>query len=460
MSHAARYESDSVGTLAVPADAYYGVNTLRASKNFQITGQRMHRAMMRNLARVKKAAALANLSIDNLDPEIGAKILQACDEVIAGGYDDEFIVDAVQGGAGTSANMNADEVITNMASELAGHRKGDYSICHPNDHVNRSQSTNDVFPTAGRLTVLELMGTLIESLRYLIAALNMKAEEFDQVFKLGRTQMQDAVPIRLGSEFAAASSALQRDIRKLEQAASLMQVVNLGGTAIGTGINAPEAYRAVVVDKLSEVCDLKLKQAENLIDATQNLDDFVEVSGAVKSVAVTLNKFANDLRLLSSGPRTGLNEINLPAVQCGSSIMPGKINPVIPEAVNQVAFNIFGNDVTITMAAANGQLELNAFEPILFYKLFESIDTLRNVLPAFVDLCVTGITANAHVLEQDLENSTFLATVLAPILGYEVTAALAQESLERSLPMRELILEQQLLSPEELERLSDLNQYT
>ena len=460
MSHAARYESDSVGTLAVPADAYYGVNTLRASKNFQITGQRMHRAMIRNLARVKKAAALANLSIDNLDPEIGAKILQACDEVIAGGYDDEFIVDAVQGGAGTSANMNANEVIANLASEPAGHRKGDYSICHPNDHVNRSQSTNDVFPTAGRLTVLELMGTLIESLRYLIAALNMKAEEFDQVFKLGRTQMQDAVPIRLGSEFAAASSALQRDIRKLEQAASLMQVVNLGGTAIGTGINAPEAYRAVVVDKLSEVCDLKLKQAENLIDATQNLDDFVEVSGAVKSVAVTLNKFANDLRLLSSGPRTGLNEINLPAVQCGSSIMPGKINPVIPEAVNQVAFNIFGNDVTITMAAANGQLELNAFEPILFYKLFESIDTLRNVLPAFVDLCVTGITANAHVLEQDLENSTFLATVLAPILGYEVTAALAQESLERSLPMRELILEQQLLSPEELERLSDLNQYT
>ncbi len=455
-----RFESDSIGELAVPKNAYYGVQSLRASMNFPITEKKIHKNLVINLARIKKAAAFANAKIGELDPEIARKIIAACDEIINGYYYSEFIVDAIQGGAGTSANMNANEVIANRAIELMGGVKGDYSIIHPNDHVNRSQSTNDVFPTAGRLTTLELIEPMLQALKYLIDTIEAKAKEFYPVFKIGRTQLQDAVPIRLGQSFSAVASALNRDIAKVRQAMQALQIVNLGGTAIGTGINAPLAYREIVVDELSRVCGIPLKPAPDLIDATQNLDDFIEISGALKSISVTVNKFANDLRLLSSGPVAGLNEINLPPVQNGSSIMPGKVNPVIPEAVNQVCFNVMGNDVTITMAASNGQLELNAFEPVLFYKLFESIDTMKNILMIFADQCVAGITVNPDVMKHNLDHSTYLATALAPVLGYQMTAELAKEAISRKVSMRKIILERGILTEAQLDEIADPALYT
>ncbi len=456
-NQAYRIEHDSVGELPVPAHVYYGVQSLRASMNFPISKHPMHPVLIENLARVKKACARANMFTGELSPEIGRAIVAACDEILNGQLHSEFIVDAIQGGAGTSANMNANEVIANRAIEILGGEKGDYSIVHPNDHVNRSQSTNDVFPTAGRLATLELLISLIEALQHLINVQERKALEFHKIFKIGRTEMQDAVPMRVGQAFSAVASALRRDIAKIREAEHSLYSVNLGGTAIGTGINASQEYRARVVPELSQVCGVELELAENLIDATQNLDDFIDVSAAVKGCAVTLNKWANDLRLLSSGPATGFNEMNLPPVQNGSSIMPGKINPVIPEAVNQVAFNVIGNDLTVTMAAANGQLELNAFEPVLFYKLFESLDTMTNIISIFADHCIADIEINVgHVYDQ-LESSTYLATVISPVLGYDISSDLAKEALETKVPMRTLILERGLMTSEELSELSDLD---
>lgn len=452
-----RLESDSIGEIPVPSHVYYGVQSLRASLNFPITKRPIHSALINNLARVKKACARANAKTSELEPERARAIVAACDEILNGHLHSEFIVDAIQGGAGTSANMNANEVIANRAIEILGGNKGDYSIIHPNDHVNRSQSTNDVFPTAGRLAVLELLSPLLIVLEHLIQVIDAKAAEYHEVYKLARTQLQDAVPMRLGDSFSSVSSALRRDIRKTKEAETSLYSVNLGGTAIGTGINASLAYRSIVVEELSQVCGVSLKQADNLIDATQNLDDFIEVSASLKSIAVTLNKFANDLRLMSSGPNAGLNEINLPAAQNGSSIMPGKVNPVIPEAVNQVAFNVIGNDVTITMAAASGQLELNAFEPVLFYRLFESIETMTNIISIFADQCIAGITVNEDVLEKDINLSTYLATVLAPVIGYQKAANLAKQSLKSKIPMRDLILEENILSEEELSNLDNLD---
>lgn len=450
-----RVEHDSIGSKEVPEDVYYGVQSLRAAENFHITGLTMHPEIINSLACIKKAAAITNCEIGLLEKKKASAIVKACDEILAGRFYRDFIVDPIQGGAGTSLNMNANEVIANRAIELLGGQKGDYSIINPNDDVNCGQSTNDVIPTAGKMTSLRLLKRLKSQLLRLHSALCAKAEEFNHVIKMGRTQLQDAVPIRLGQEFKAYSVAVLRDIRRMDKAMEEMCTVNLGGTAVGTGINADEAYLRRIVPNLAEVSDMELVQAFDLIDATQNLDSFVSVSGAVKACAVTLSKIANDLRLMSSGPRAGFNEINLPARQNGSSIMPGKVNPVIPEVVNQVAFNIIGNDVTITMAAEASQLELNAFEPIIFYCIFQSIDTLTFAVQTFVDNCVTGITANEDRCRALVENSVGIITALCPHVGYEKAADIAKKAIRTGAPVRSLILQEHLLDEKELDEILD-----
>lgn len=455
-----RTEKDSIGTKEVPEDVYYGVQSLRAAENFRITGLSMHPEVINSLAQIKKAAAITNCEVGLLDKKIAEAIVQACDEITAGKLHDEFIVDPIQGGAGTSINMNANEVIANRAIEILGGEKGDYSIVHPNDHVNCGQSTNDVIPTAGKITSLKLLKNAKKELERLYEALCVKAKEFDAIIKMGRTQMQDAVPIRLGQEFQAYSAAIRRDITRMETAQEEMKCLNLGGTAIGTGINADEKYLKRIVPNLAEITGMDLVQAYDLIDATQNLDPFVAVSGAVKACAVTLSKIANDFRLMSSGPRCGFAEINLPAKQNGSSIMPGKVNPVIPEVVNQVAFNIIGNDVTITMAAEAGQLELNAFEPITFYCLFQSIDTLAYAVETFVDNCVTGITANEERCKELVENSVGIVTALSPHVGYAKAAAIAKEAINTGTSVRKLILKEGILTEAELEEILDVKGMT
>ena len=450
-----RTEKDSIGIKDVPGDVYYGVQSLRASENFHITGLNMHPEIINSMAYIKKAAAITNCEIGLLDKRIAGAIVKACDEIAAGRFHDAFIVDPIQGGAGTSLNMNANEVIANRAIEILGGPKGEYSVVHPIDHVNSGQSTNDVIPTAGKMTSLRLLQNLKKELLRLHQALSRKADEFDHVIKMGRTQMQDAVPIRLGQEFKAYSDAILRDIRRMEIAMDEMRTVNMGGTAVGTGLNADEAYLKRIVPNLNKVSDMEFVQAFDLIDATQNLDPFVAVSGAVKACAVTLSKIANDLRLMSSGPRAGFGEINLPPKQNGSSIMPGKVNPVIPEVVNQVAFNIIGNDVTITMAAEAGQLELNAFEPIIFYCMFQSIDTLAYAVETFVDNCVLGITANETRCHYLVENSVGIITAICPHVGYQKAADIAKKALQTGESVRSLILEEQLMSQEELESILD-----
>ena len=450
-----RIEADSIGTKDVPEDVYYGVQSLRAAENFHITGLNMHPEIINSLAYIKKACAITNCEVGLLDKKIANAIVQACDEIIAGKFHDDFIVDPIQGGAGTSLNMNANEVIANRAIEILGGEKGDYDIVHPNDHVNYGQSTNDVIPTAGKITSLRLLKNLKSELRRLHDTLVKKAEEFDHVIKMGRTQMQDAVPIRLGQEFRAYSVAIMRDIHRMDIAMSEMHTVNMGGTAVGTGINADETYLKRIVPNLSEVADMELVQAFDLIDSTQNLDSFVAVSGAVKACAVTLSKIANDLRLMSSGPRAGFGEINLPARQNGSSIMPGKVNPVIPEVVNQVAFNIIGNDVTITMAAEGGQLELNAFEPIIFYCMFQSIDTLAYAVQTFIDNCVSGITANEERCRSLVENSVGIVTAICPHVGYKKSAEIAKKALATGQPVRNLILQENLMTADEFDSILD-----
>lgn len=450
-----RLESDSVGSLEVPVDAYYGVQTLRGYLNFPITGRKLHPQLILALARVKKAAALTNLDAGLLDKQRCDAIVQACDEILAGKWHEQFILDPIQGGAGTSANMNANEVIANRAGELLGSVKGSYDRVHPNDHVNMAQSTNDVFPSAGKIAIHELLSACIVELNRLEAALTSKAIEFDDIIKVARTQLQDAVPMRLGQSFQAYASAVSRDTRRLKMVMEDMTELNLGGTAIGTGINASPYYIKNIARKLSEVCGYKVVSAPNLIDATQNLDSFVLVSGIVKTCAVTLSKIANDLRLLSSGPKTGVAEINLPAKQNGSSIMPGKVNPVIPEVVSQVAFGIIGNDLTVTMCAEAGQLELNAFEPVLFYKLFESIETLGHAAATFTDNCVLGITANREHCRDLLEQSLVVVTALCPYIGYKKAANLANEALRLNRPIRELIHEDGSIDDAELEKILD-----
>lgn len=448
-----RKEKDSLGTKNVPENVYYGVQTLRAAENFHITGLTMHPEIINSLAYIKKAAAITNCEVGLLDKNIANAIVTACDEILEGKFHEYFIVDPIQGGAGTSLNMNANEVIANRAIELLNGQKGDYSVVHPNDHVNYGQSTNDVIPTAGKMTSLRLLKNLKKELYGLYDALEKKSKEFDHVIKMGRTQMQDAVPIRLGQEFHAYSVAIRRDINRIDKAMDEMRSLNMGGTAVGTGLNADETYVKRIVPNLSEVSGMDFVQAFNLIDATQNVDSFVSVSGSVKACAVTLSKIANDLRLMSSGPRAGFGEINLPAKQNGSSIMPGKVNPVIPEVVNQVAFNIIGNDVTITMAAEAGQLELNAFEPIIFYCIFQSIDTLAYAVRTFVDNCVSGITANETRCRYLVENSVGIITAICPHVGYQAAADIAKKALKTGEPVRDLILKEGLLTKEHLEHI-------
>lgn len=455
-----RTEKDSIGSKDIPEDVYYGVQSLRAAENFRITGLSMHPEVINSLAQIKKAAAITNCEIGLLDKHIAEAIVKACDEIVEGKLHEEFIVDPIQGGAGTSINMNANEVIANRAIEILGGQKGDYSIVHPNDHVNCGQSTNDVIPTAGKMTSLKLLKNAKKELERLHKAFCEKGEEFDSIIKMGRTQMQDAVPIRLGQEFKAYSVAIQRDINRMEKAQEEMRTLNMGGTAIGTGINADEAYLKRIVPNLAQISGMEFVQAYDLIDATQNLDPFVAVSGAVKACAVTLSKIANDFRLMSSGPRCGFGEINLPAKQNGSSIMPGKVNPVIPEVVNQVAFNIIGNDVTITMAAEAGQLELNAFEPIVFYCLFQSIDTLAYAVETFVDNCVKGITANKERCKELVDNSVGIVTAICPHVGYAKAASLAKTAIRTGVPVRKLILDEGLLNEEELEEILDVKNMT
>ncbi|MCI8662661.1 MAG: aspartate ammonia-lyase [Hungatella sp.] len=455
-----RIEADSIGTMEVPVKAYYGVQTLRAKHNFNITGRPLHPVFITNLARIKKAAAMTNMAANVLDEKIGKAILQACDEIIAGKLLNQFIVDAIQGGAGTSANMNANEVIANRAIEILGGEKGDYSIVHPNDHVNMAQSTNDVIPSAGKLTIRELLPSLVKELKRLHKALNEKAVEFDDVVKIGRTQLQDAVPIRLGQSFEAYAAVVERDIHRLEDLDEDLRMLNIGATAVGTAINVNPVYLFHIIKNVNLVCGTNCYQAEDLFDATQNLDGFVHISSALKTCAVSLSKICNDLRLLSSGPKTGLGEINLPPKQNGSSIMPGKINPVIPEVVSQVAYNVIGNDVTVTLAAEAGQLELNAFEPVIFYNIFESIDTLRGAVQTLTDNCVLGITANRDRCEQLVESSVAIATALCPYIGYKKSADIAKQSLESGVSVRDLVLQQQLMTPQQLEQCMNLKALT
>lgn len=450
-----RVEHDSIGEKQVPINAYYGVQTLRAAENFFITGLKMHPELINSVAQIKKAAAITNYEVGRLDKKRADAIVQACDEIISGKLHDEFIVDPIQGGAGTSLNMNTNEVIANRAIEILGGKKGDYSVVNPNDHVNYGQSTNDVFPSCGRLTALKLLYKAQGELERLYEVLMQKSKEFDHVIKMGRTQLQDAVPIRLGQEFRAYATAIRRDINRFDRAKDEMRSLNLGGTAIGTGLNADVQYLQRVVRNIALISGHELVQAYDLIDATQNLDGYVACSGITKSCAVNLSKMCNDLRLMSSGPRTGLGEINLPPKQNGSSIMPGKVNPVIPEVVNQVAFNAIGNDMTVAMAAEAGQLELNAFEPIIFYKLFQNIETIACAVRTLVDNCISGITVNEEHCRNMVENSVGIITAICPYVGYEKAASVAKEAIRTGCSVRELVVSKGLLTNEQLDIILD-----
>ncbi|MFW5986180.1 MAG: aspartate ammonia-lyase [Halanaerobiales bacterium] len=455
-----RQECDSIGTKDVPRDAYYGIQSLRAADNFKITHNSLHPDLIKSLALVKKAAVTVNVRVGMLTEKIGKAIIQAADEVISGSLRKEFIVDPIQGGAGTSINMNVNEVLANRAIEILGGQKGNYDLVHPNNHVNMGQSTNDVVPTAIRLTVIYLLQGALNELDNLCEALEDKATEFDDVIKMGRTQLQDAVPIRLGQEFSAYACAIGRDIKRIKETIDDLRVVNLGATAVGTGLNADLEYVKNVTNCLNDITGIDFRQAENLIDATQNVDALVEVSSALKTCAVNISKMANDLRLLSSGPRTGINEINLPALQPGSSIMPGKVNPVIPEVVNQISFQIIGNDTTITMAAEAGQLELNVMLPVLTYNLFASIEILQNGISTLTEKAIRGITANEDNCRQMVENSVSIITAINPHVGYETAARIAKKALETGKKVRDIILEEGVLSKEELDRILNIYEMT
>lgn len=451
-----RIEFDSIGSLPIPGEAYYGIQSLRAKNNFSISGEKLHPVFIKNLAIIKKIAAITNYQANNLSGTVTNAICEACNEIIAGEFQTEFIVDTIQGGAGTSANMNMNEVIAHRASEILGGTKEKYDLVHPNDHVNCSQSTNDVFPSAGKLTVLELMPQLISNLSYLERLLEQKAIEFSDVIKMGRTQLQDAVPTTLGHSFKAYQSVVHRDIKHLIAITDEMYTLNIGATAIGNGINASVEYSSTIAENLARELQLPLKQADNLYDATQNVDSFVRVSGVIKTAAISLSKMSNDLRLLSSGPKTGFGEINLPARQNGSSIMPGKVNPVIPEVVSQVAFQIVGNDVTITMAAESGQLELNPFEPIIFRNLFSSIELLTNAVMTLADNCIVGITVNEEHCRDQVEKSVGIATALCPFIGYKKASEVAKEALKTGLSIRQILLKRNWLTKEKIDDILDL----
>lgn len=450
-----RTEHDLLGDREVPFEFYYGVQTLRAMENFTISGISINHfpELIVSLAQVKKACALANRDIGLLEENIAEGIIQACDEIINVKLHTHFVVDMIQGGAGTSTNMNANEVIANRALEILGHNKGEYQFCHPNNHVNLSQSTNDVYPTALEIAFYNSNTKLITVLKELIISFRRKANEFHHIIKMGRTQLQDAVPMTLGQEFESYAVTLEEEIDRLQENANLFLEVNLGGTAIGTGINTDPRYTSKVIERLKQVTELPVILASNLVEATQDTGTFVIYSSAVKRLAVKLSKICNDLRLLSSGPRAGFNEINLPKMQPGSSIMPGKVNPVIPEVVNQIAFKVIGNDLTVTLAAEAGQLELNVMEPVIAQSIFESIEMLKNGMNTLKYRCIDGITANEKVCRAMVENSIGIVTALNPSLGYEICSSLAKEALENDKSVYDLVLEKKLLTKEQLEKL-------
>jgi aspartate ammonia-lyase len=448
-----RIEHDLLGDREVPADRYYGVQTLRATENFDISGItiRHYPRLIKSLAYIKKAAAITNQQLGLLDANIADAISRACDDILNGSLHDEFVVDVIQGGAGTSTNMNANEVIANRALELMGHEKGRYDILHPLNHVNMSQSTNDVYPTALRMTLSEKLDGLMKEMKYLRDAFARKADEFADVIKMGRTQLQDAVPMTLGQEFGAWAIMITEDIQRVSEAQSLIREINMGATAIGTGLNAHPDYARLVTEKLGELTGIPVVGAENLVEATQDAGAYVQLSGVLKRVATKLSKICNDLRLLSSGPRAGLHEINLPAMAPGSSIMPGKVNPIIPEVVNQVAFEVIGNDITVTLAAEAGQLELNVMEPVIAYNLFTSLDMLGRACRTLADRCVDGITANRDVCRRMVENSIGLVTALNPYIGYEKSTQVAGEALQSGRSVYEIVLEKEYLSKQQLD---------
>ena len=449
---ATRIETDSIGSLEIPADADYGIQTARAVANFPITGIRISHfpELVQSLAMTKKAAALANRDLGALDPKLADAIIAACDAVVGGASHDQFVVDMLQGGAGTSTNMNANEVIANVALSLMGWPRGDYAAINPNDHVNLSQSTNDVYPTAVRLTILRGCPELIDSQRALKEAFLLKAVEFDDVIKVGRTQLMDAVPMRLGSEFRAFAVTVGEDIDRLGEFANLLREVNLGGTAIGTGINTPEGYSAAAIRHLSEVSGVPLVAAGDLIEATSDMGAFVTFSGVLKRIAVKLSKISNDLRLLNSGPRAGLGEIRLPAVQAGSSIMPGKVNPVIPEVVNQIAYQVIGNDLTVTLAAEAGQLQLNAMEPVIILNILQSMRMLMRGMKVLRERCVLGIEADRERCRELLEGSLVTATALNPFIGYDEASRVAKIALKTRRSIRDVALAEGLMTEAEL----------
>ena len=450
-----RKEHDLLGDRNVPQEKYYGVQTLRALENFNISGQAINTFphIVEAFGMVKMAAAKANYDLGLLSKPVADAIIEACNEIINGKLHTNFVVDMIQGGAGTSTNMNANEVIANRALEFLDRERGDYKYCHPNNHVNLSQSTNDAYPTAIKIALIKANESLITVLDELIESFRNKANEFALVIKMGRTQLQDAVPMTLGQEFEAYAATLEEEIQRLEQNSKLFLEVNMGATAIGTGINAPEGYSDKCVEYLREISDLDVVLAKNLVEATQDTGAFVIYSSAIKRLAVKLSKISNDLRLLSSGPRTGLNEINLPPMQPGSSIMPGKVNPVIPEVVNQIAYKVIGNDLTVTLGAEAGQLELNVMEPLIAQSIFESISMLSNGMITLKYKCVDGITANEEHCANLVKNSIGLITALNPVLGYETSTQIAKEALESNRGVYELVLEKGLISEEDLDKL-------
>jgi aspartate ammonia-lyase len=449
-----RLEHDLLGEREVQDEHYYGIQTLRAVENFNITGVPIshYPRLVYSLTYIKKAAALTNLELGLLPENLAQAIIQACDDILRGELIAEFVVDVIQGGAGTSTNMNANEVIANRALEHLSLPKGRYDVLHPLNHVNMSQSTNDVYPTALRLTLsMKLDGLLVE-MQALQQALSAKGIEFSDVIKMGRTQLQDAVPMTLGQEFDAWSVTVGEDIMRVSEAQTLIREINLGATAIGTGINAPPNYAGLVTARLRELSGVPVVQSPNLVEATQDAGAYVQLSGVLKRVAVKLSKISNDVRLLSSGPRAGLGEINLPPMAPGSSIMPGKVNPIIPEVVNQVAFEVIGNDLTVTMAAEAGQLELNAMEPVIAYNLFTSLDMLGRACRTLVMRCILGITANREHCRQLVENSIGLVTALNPLLGYEKATEIAAEALRTGKSVVVVVLDKGYLSQEQLDQ--------
>lgn len=452
-----RKEHDFIGELEISDDVYYGVQTFRAVDNFQMSGRKLrdYPFFIKAFAQIKKAAALANKEVGVLDADKADALVKACDRLIAGEFIDQFVVDMIQGGAGTSTNMNVNEVLTNIALESMGHKKGEYQYLHPNDHTNLGQSTNDTYPSSIKVATHAKLGDLLKAMEELRKALQVKAEEFKDVIKMGRTELEDAVPTTLGNTFNAFATYIKTDIERLTYARSIMETLNMGATAIGTGINCHPDYKNLVEKKLKDITGVEYKPAADLIAATQDTADFVFVSGALKTAAVRLNKIANDMRLMNSGPRCGLGEINLPKMQPGSSIMPGKVNPVICEVVQEACYEVIGNDVTILLCSERGEFELNAVEPGIAYALFNSLVILENAMKTLAQKAVKDLTANAEACKQSVLHSIGIVTAFNPVLGYEKSASIAKEALQTGKSVGDICLERGYLPKEEIDKILD-----